>query len=106
MEMLLSNNADPNAQDPMGCTPLVVTAAVSARCVDVLLVHGANTSLPDNAGGTPLVAACIDSHRLCAVSLLKAGADPNQATAECTKEGCDTCDDQGGTTLLVAACSR
>lgn len=61
--LLLSRDADVNAQDMNGCTPLQEACHQGhADIVRLLLDHGANVNGWDDFGLTPLHYACVKGH--------------------------------------------
>ena len=85
VDFLLSHNADVNAQEDDGATPLLsgLTASPASRnreSFEALLAAGADLNLADNRGGAPLhVAAMLSSDSFFYTDkLLTAGAKVNQ----------------------------
>ncbi|KAM6953588.1 ankyrin repeat and SOCS box protein 12b [Aplochiton taeniatus] len=59
-------------------TPLRTAAALGhLRCLELLLIHGAEIDSLDVKAQTPLFTAVSGKHLDCVLALLKAGADPN-----------------------------
>jgi hypothetical protein len=75
---MLDEDADPNATDARGRTPLLLAAAAGhVEVLQALLARGAYVDLADFDGDTPLVRASAEGHAECVQRLLDAGANPS-----------------------------
>lgn len=78
VELLLSKNADVNAQNAHTPSPLHLAAANGNRpLIELLLKHGADVNRGAPAGPTPLQEAAIHNHTDVVGILLKSGATQN-----------------------------
>lgn len=80
LRFMLQKNANPNAQDRQGNTPLMIAVSQNfSEGVAILVRYRANVNLANSSGETPLIRAVqmrnIDMIR----ALLDAGADPDKA---------------------------
>lgn len=80
LRFMLQKNANPNAQDRQGNTPLMIAVSQNfGEGVAILVRYRANVNLANSSGETPLIRAVqmrnVDMIR----ALLDAGADPDKA---------------------------
>ena len=81
-QLLLEHDADGNAQDDDGHTPLNRSSKFGhVEVVRILLEHGADTEICEHANRSPLVLASREGHVGIARLLLSHGADANASTS-------------------------
>jgi ankyrin repeat protein len=80
LRFFLQRDANPNIQDRLGNTPMMVAVnAGNFEGIEILLKYKANVNLRNNSGETPLIRA-VQLRSLPLVQLLLAnGADPDQS---------------------------
>ena len=77
MMALLNKKANPNCQNKMMETPLILAANCGhTEIINVLLLSNADTSIGDNIGYTPLHTAAAADEMETVELLLQHGADP------------------------------
>ena len=91
---LLDWGANPDGQDVLGTTPVLLAAAACEQCVAMLLDRGADINRQNHQGMTPLMVAAQNGRQSTIELLLQRGADPGlrdesgRTYREWGKEGC------------------
>lgn len=80
LRYLIQKGANPNIQDGLGNTPMMIAVNNGwDEGVEILVTYHANVNLPNNSGETPLIRAVQLRKKDLVVALLAAGADPDRA---------------------------
>uniref|UniRef100_A0A8I3VWR9 Cortactin-binding protein 2 n=1 Tax=Callithrix jacchus TaxID=9483 RepID=A0A8I3VWR9_CALJA len=83
VRLLLSAEAQVNAADKNGFTPLCAAAAQGHfECVELLIAYDANINHAADGGQTPLYLACKNGNKECIRLLLEAGTDRSVKTTD------------------------
>ncbi|XP_023984530.1 cortactin-binding protein 2 isoform X2 [Physeter macrocephalus] len=83
VRLLLNAEAQVNAADKNGFTPLCAAAAQGHfKCVELLIAYDANINHAADGGQTPLYLACKNGNKECIKLLLEAGTDRSVKTRD------------------------
>lgn len=93
LRQIVEDGAQVSCQDPLGNTPLILSASGQPEAVRALVALGAKVGEVNQAGEAPLYWAARSGNRECVQALLALGAKPDQAA-------------KNGLTPLHVACLR